>query len=77
MLDRELARAQMRAYRERWESVAAEELVEQRLASLPTRWRQLNALVRLSQQLQLVTEGDGELLTSVRERWRRLKNLQP
>jgi hypothetical protein len=77
MLDRELARAQMRAYRERWESVAAEELVEQSSTPLSTRWRQLNALLRLSQQLQLVTEGDGELLTSVRDRWRRLKNLQP
>jgi hypothetical protein len=77
MLDRELARAQMRAYRKRWDSVAAEELVEQSSTPLSTRWRQLNALLRLSQQLQLVTEGDGELLTSVRERWRRLKNLQP
>jgi hypothetical protein len=65
----------LRQYRERWETVAAFEAAERRDASLAVRWQQLNAILRLAQELGLALEQDPEEIT-VWQRWARLKERQ-
>ena len=62
----------MRQFRERWQAIAAIEAEELRRTTVPQRWQQLNAILRLAISLGLPLAGPGDE-ESVRRRWGRLK----
>ena len=69
-MNRELAKA----FRDRWQAVAAVEAEEQRSAHITMRWQQMIAILRLAigLGLSLAREDDGEI-EAVRRRWCSLK----
>ena len=69
MMDRDLAKA----FRDRWQAVAAIEAEEQRLASDDLRWRQLKAILQLADELGLTWEKPPEEVERARQRWVTLK----
>ena len=68
-----MTRSQAKAFRDRWQAVAAAEAEERRRASLRLRWQQMNALRRLMVGLKLSSPSTGEEEKIVWERWARLK----
>jgi hypothetical protein len=48
-----LEKEALRAYRNRWQSVAKVEAAEQQSATLAERWQQLNALLQMAHFLEL------------------------
>ena len=68
-VDKQLARA----FRERWQAVAAVEVEEQRAASMALKLKQLNAILRLAIGLGLPLEKSEEEIAIVRQRWMKLK----
>jgi hypothetical protein len=62
----------LRQFRERWAAVAAIEAAERRATPLELRWRQLNAILRLAQELGLPLQQDPAEIT-VWQRWASLK----
>ena len=69
MMDRDIAKA----FRDRWQAVAAIEAEEQRLASDDLRWRQLKAILQLAAELGLACEKPPEEVERARQRWVTLK----
>lgn len=65
---------QAREFRTRWQAVKAVEMEERRAASVPLRWQQMNAILRMALGLGLsFPQWDQE--ESVWRRWARLKGL--
>ena len=56
---------------DRWEAIEVVHLREARTATLELRWRQLNAVYRLSRKLNLLSDQPDE--TRGDERWARLR----
>jgi len=72
----EITSAQAKAFRDRWQAVAAAEAEERKRISVGLRWQQLNALWRLAVGLGLLpTEPEG--VQEVQERWAKLKEVAP
>jgi len=69
----QMTRLQAKAFRDRWNAVAALEAEERRRTSLRTRWQQMNALRRLMIGLKLSTPLSEEQEKYVWERWAKLK----
>ncbi len=70
-----MTRSQAKAFRDRWQAVAAVEAEERRGTSLRQRWVQMNALRGLMVGLKLSPPSDGDQEKIVWERWARLKDL--
>lgn len=64
-------KALVQHFRQRWQLVEEIQRSEARAASLELRWRQLNAMYRLSQRLKLTAPQTDEI--AVYERWAKLK----
>jgi hypothetical protein len=64
---------QLRAFRMRWQLVEEIEAEEQRTNSMELRLQQLNSLFGMASALGWLEPDSEEILTIVRERWRRLK----
>lgn len=62
----------IRFYKERWKAVEEIERQELRIASMETRWQQINAIWRLAKGLGLSFEPD-ESEIEVFARWAKLK----
>ncbi len=62
----------IRFYKERWKAVEEIERQELRIASMETRWQQINAIWRLAKGLGLSFEPD-ESEMEVFARWAKLK----
>jgi hypothetical protein len=60
------------AYRERWIAVAQIEAQKRRTATIQTRWKQLNAILRLAIGLGLPLESDEDKMV-VYKRWAKMK----
>lgn len=61
-------------FRERWQAVAAVEILENRTTSLDVRWRQLNAVLNLAIGLRLPLTDTDRQEEVVRQRWIKLKS---
>lgn len=49
-----MEKADVLAYRDRWKTVAEIEIQERRRATIQTRWKQVNAIARLSDENKLI-----------------------
>jgi hypothetical protein len=71
--------SQARAWRDRWQAVAARESHEHQQASFATRWQQFQAVMRLGRGLHLsrfssiFKEAEERETAEVRQRWQKLK----
>jgi hypothetical protein len=70
-LEANMDRESAKKFLDRWEAIEEVRLREARTATLELRWRQLNAVYRLSRSLKLVSDQPDE--TRGYERWARLK----
>jgi hypothetical protein len=61
-------------FRERWQAVAAVEILENRTTSLDVRWRQMNAVLNLAIGLRLSLTDTDRQEEIVRQRWIKLKS---
>jgi hypothetical protein len=68
-----MEKADVLAYRDRWKVVAEIEAQERRTASIQTRWKQLNAILRLAIGLGLPLKPDENKLI-VYQRWAIIKH---
>lgn len=65
--------SQAKAFRDRWDTVAAAEAEERRGSPLRLRWEQLNALRRLAVGLEFPSPSASHQEKIVWERWAGLK----
>ena len=72
MQQSELTPQSLMAYRQRWQAVAAVEAAEQQVSSFSERWRQLNALLRLAQSLNILPPPEKISLDKGYKRWQAL-----
>ncbi len=68
----ELTRQSLIAYRQRWQVVAAMEANLRESSDLDERWRQLNALFRVAQSLNILPPAEEIALDEGRQRWQLL-----
>lgn len=71
-----MTRPQAKAFRDRWQVVAAFEAEERKRASLMLRWQQMNALRNLTIGLGLSLPSSQEHERIAWERWAWLKELR-
>ena len=64
--------ADAKAYQDRWKIVGEIEAREQRMATIPQRWKQLNSILGLAIGLGLQLESDEDKLI-VYQRWAKIK----
>jgi hypothetical protein len=70
-----MTRSQAKAFRDRWQAVAAVEAEDRKSSSLEQRWAQMNALRRLMIGLRLPPPSRTDQESVVWERWSKLKDL--
>ncbi|GAB4161959.1 MAG: hypothetical protein Fur0021_35760 [Candidatus Promineifilaceae bacterium] len=68
----ELTRQSLIAYRQRWQVAAAMEANLRESSDLDERWRQLNALFRVAQSLNILPPAEEIGLDEGRQRWQLL-----
>jgi hypothetical protein len=70
---KQMTRADLEAYRARWEAVNRFQIEEMRRTPIALRLKQTNLLFRLAQSLNLRHAIDDPEIVAVRARWLRLK----
>lgn len=68
----ELTQQSLIAYRQRWQVVATREASQRESNDLGERWRQLNALFRVAQSLNILPPAEEITLDEGRQRWQLL-----
>jgi hypothetical protein len=71
--DKPLTRADLEAYRARWQAVERVELEEARQATVETRYQELDAMFEMGCDLGWIQPANDEELAPIRARWARLK----
>lgn len=72
---RRMTPSEAKAYRDRWQAIAAVEAEERRSSTLQQRWEQMNSLRGLMIGLNLPAASTTDQEKTVWERWARLKDL--
>lgn len=74
-MERSVTKAELEAYRARWQAVNEFQVDELRKTTFQERWKQLNALIRLARGLGWPLARNEEEIAIVRGRWQKLKGL--
>ncbi len=75
--EKQLTRADLEAYRARWEVAEQIERREATQATLEKRWYEFNAIFELANELGWIRPASDDELAPIRSRWARLKAKYP